>query len=110
MLPAPFCLTVAPAHGALLDAFFERCRVYDPVDEDAWRVDAVGLDRSGVDEVFDLGDGDPPGCRHHRIEVSRRLAVDEIAFAVAFPGVDDGEVGDEAAFHDIALAVELAGL
>ena len=48
------------------------------------------------------------GGRHHRIEVARGLAVDEIALGVALPGIDDREVGDEAALHDVALAVELA--
>ena len=48
------------------------------------------------------------GRRHHRIEVARGLAIDEIALGVALEGVDDREIGDEAAFHDVALAVELA--
>jgi hypothetical protein len=32
-----------------------------------------------------------------------------VALAIGFPGVDDGEVGDETTFHDIAFAVELSG-
>ena len=48
------------------------------------------------------------GGRHHRIEVARGLAVDEVAFGIALPGVHDREVGDEAGLHDVALAVELA--
>ena len=38
------------------------------------------------------------------------LRIDEIAFRVALPGVDEREVGDQAALHDIGLAVELAHL
>src|SRR5208282_5128956 len=40
--------------------------------------------------------------------VARRLAVDEIALVIAQIGMDDGQVGNEAALHHIALAVELA--
>src|SRR5215471_14134133 len=107
MLLAPFCLVAAPTHRPLLDAFFERCRVDDPMDEDTRRVDVIGIDRAGVDQLLDLGDGDSRGGCHYRVEVARRLAIDKIAFAVAFPGMDDGEVGDEAALHYVALTVEV---
>ena len=50
------------------------------------------------------------GRRHHRIEIARGLAEDEIALGVALPGVDDRHIGDEAALHDIGLAVEFAHL
>ena len=50
------------------------------------------------------------GGRHHRIEIARRLAEDEIALGVAFPGVYDGDIGEEAALHDICRAVEFARL
>ena len=46
--------------------------------------------------------------RHHRIEVARRLPVDEVAFGVALPGVNQGDVGDEASLHHIGLVVEVA--
>ena len=47
------------------------------------------------------------GGRHHRVEVARGLAVDEVAGGVALPGLDDGEVGEQAALHHVFLAVEL---
>ena len=67
-----------------------------------------GLMSPGSHQMFDLGNRHPAGGCHHRIEVSRGLPVDEIAFGVAHPGVHDGEVGDDAALHDVLLAVELA--
>ena len=75
---------------------------------DARRDDVVGIDLARLDQVLDLGDRDLAGGRHHRIEVARGLAVDEVALGVALPGVHDREVGDEAALHDVVLAVELA--
>ena len=51
-----------------------------------------------------------PGARHHRIEIARRLAIDEIAFGVALIGVDERDIGDESALHDIGRAVEVAQL
>ena len=60
--------------------------------------------------MLDLGDGELARGRHHRIEVARGLPVDEVAFRVALPGVDEREVGDEAALHQIGLVVEVAGL
>ena len=68
----------------------------------------VGIEFAGFDEMFDLGDGHLGGGRHVRIEVARRLAIDEIAFGVALPGVDDGDVGEEAVLHHVWLAVEIA--
>ena len=46
--------------------------------------------------------------RHDRIEIARGLAVDEVALGIGLPGVHDREIGDQAAFHDVLLAVELA--
>src|SRR3954451_22584163 len=93
---------------ALLDALLEVHAVHDALHEDAGRVDVVGIDLAGLDEVLDLGDGDAGRGRHDWVEVARRLAVDEVALGIALPGMDDGEVGEDAAFHDVALAVELA--
>ena len=50
------------------------------------------------------------GGRHHRIEVARGLAVDEIALGVALPGMDERDVGGEPGFHHERLVVEIADL
>ena len=79
----------------------------DALDEDAGRVDVVGIEFAGRNQMLDLGHRDLGGGRHHRVEVARGLAVDQVAGGVALPGVDDGEVGEQAALHDVFLAVEL---
>ena len=62
-----------------------------------------GSTRFSTSATVDLGRG-----RHHRIEVARGLSIDEVAFGVGLPGVHDRQVGDDAALHDVLLAVELA--
>ena len=76
--------------------------------EHAGRVDVIRIDLAGRHQVLDLGDGDLRRRRHHRIEVARGLAIDEIAGGIALPGVNDREIGEQAAFHHVFLAVELA--
>jgi hypothetical protein len=49
---APFCSIgsiATVADGALLDPLFKRFRMDDPVDEDAWRVNVIGIDGAGFD-------------------------------------------------------------
>ena len=67
-----------------------------------------GIDFSGFNKMLDLRHCDLAGCRHHRIEVARRFAIDEIAFGIALIGVNNGDIGDKSAFHDIGRAVEFA--
>ena len=58
-------------------------------------MDLVGIERAGLHELFDFRDRDASRGRHHRIEIARGLAIDEIAFGVALPRLDDGKVRGE---------------
>jgi hypothetical protein len=64
--------------------------------------------------VLDLGDRDPAGHGGERVEVAGGGVEDEVAVAVAFPGADEGVVGDNRAFqHELPRAsvdVERAGV
>ena len=82
--------------------------MHEALDENAGGDDVVGVDLPGLDEMFDLRDRDLARGGHHRIEVSRRLPVDEIAFRIGLPRMDDGNIGHKTALHDEGLAVELA--
>ena len=42
---------------------------------------ALGIELADLDELLDLGDRDLPGRGRHRIEVARRLPIDEVARA-----------------------------
>src|SRR5690242_7978275 len=98
-------MSVLP-HGALFNALLEYAAA-DALDEDARRVDRIGIERSDRHQLFHFRNRDLAGRRHHRIEVPRRLAEDEIAFRVAFPRFDNGEIGLQSALEDVGLAVEL---
>ena len=67
-----------------------------------------GLISPGWHQVLDFGHGDLAGGGHHRIEVARGLSIDQVALAVAHPGVHDREVGNEPTLHDEALAIKFA--
>ena len=58
----------------LLDALLGRGIVHDALHEDARRVDLVGIELTGGDQVLDFGHGDPPAGRRHGIEVARGLS------------------------------------
>jgi hypothetical protein len=55
-------------------------------------VDVSGSSCADLDELLDLGDGDVRRRRHHRVEVHRGVAIDEVAVAVALPRLHDGEI------------------
>src|SRR4051812_11216835 len=50
----------ARAGGAVLDLLALRADDDHPVDEDPGQVHVLGPDLAGLDELLDLGDGDPP--------------------------------------------------
>src|SRR5437016_5684447 len=62
-----------------LDGLLVPRALEDPLHEDAGRVHRVGLDGAGRDQLLDLGDRHLAGGGHHRVEVARGLAVDEVA-------------------------------
>ena len=77
----------------------------DVLHENAWRDDVIRIDGAGLDQVLHFGDGDARGGRHHGIEVARRSPIDQITHAVAFPRLDEGEVGAQRVLEDVGLAV-----
>src|SRR6266568_5594861 len=81
----------------------------DSVDENAGGVNLIRRKLAGFDEFFDFGDDVVGGGSHHGIEVARSLAINEIAPAIAFPRLDEGEIAAEAALHDVRAAIEFAG-
>src|SRR5206468_7200450 len=93
-------------HGALLDPLFVVFALQDVLHENARRDDVVWVDGAGLDQVLHFGDGDARGGRHHGIEVARRSPIDEITRPIAFPRLDEGEVGAQRFLEDVRLAVD----
>ncbi len=77
---------------------------------DAGGVDVVRIELAHLDELLDLGDGDLGRRGHHRVEVHRRVPVDEVAEAVASPRLDDREVAADGRLEHVGAPVELARL
>jgi len=73
-------------------------------------VDLVGVQRSRLDQLLDLGDRDPTTHRRQRAEVACGPSIDEVAVAVALPGADQAEVTDDRPLQDVVAAVERPGL
>src|SRR5438045_8529988 len=84
--------------------------MHDALHENSWRVNLVGLDLARLDQLLDLRDGHLARGGHDRVKVARGLSVHEIAFAVAFPGMDDRQIGDKAALHTLSCPIEIAPL
>ena len=84
--------------------------VDEPLHEDARRVHVIGIDLADLHDLLGLGDADAARGRGHRIEVARRLAIDEVAGLVGLPGLDERHIRVQRALHHVLLAVELARL
>ena len=70
----------------------------------------IGVELAEFDEFFHFGDDVIRGSRHHRVKVARRLSVDEVAPAVAFPRFDERKISAETALHHVHAAIEFACL
>src|SRR5215472_12376564 len=74
--------SLPPANGALLDPFLADRALDDPVDVNAGRMHAVGIDRAQLNQLLDLDDRDLRSGRHYRIEVAGGFAELKIAEGV----------------------------
>src|SRR6516165_8444695 len=82
----------------------------DPMDENTRGMDRIGVEFPCWHKMLHLRHSQLTGGGHHRIEVPRGFAIDEIAFGIALPGMNDRDVRDDSAFHDISFAIKLADL
>ena len=93
----------------MLDLLVVGRTAEDALHEDAGRMDVVGVERAHRHELLDLRDAELGRGRHHRIEVTGRLAIDEVAGGIALPRLHQCHVGEQAALHDVFVAVEDLG-
>ena len=101
-----FLFSGCPLDGADLDALLVGGTLEDAVHVDARRVDLVGIELPHPNQLLDLGDGDFPTGGDHGVEVARGFSVDEVAQAVAFPGLHQGDVGADGRLKHIFQAVK----
>ena len=93
-----------------LDPLLVARALEDVLHEDARRDDRVGVERARLDELLDLGDRDRGRRRHHRVEVARGAAVDEVAEAVAPERLHEREVGLQRRLEHVVAPVDDARL
>src|ERR1700731_3413493 len=102
------------------NCFFPYCPFFNPLfknltlenslHEHARRMNHFRVQFPGLNQVFDFGNRNFCSRRHHGIEISRGLAVDEIAPSVALPSLDKCEVSLQGALHDVGATIEFARL
>src|SRR6516162_91784 len=93
---------------SLGDGRFAIGYVQHAIDVDARRRDLLRIERAEIDNVLRLRDRQLRRRRHHRIEISRRGAIDQVAPAIGFPGLDQGDVAGQRFFQEIFAAGNLA--
>ena len=76
-----------------LDALLRLRIVDEALNEDAGRVNLVGVEFAGLDDDLGLCDGDAAAGGDVGIEVARGAAVDEVAVRVGLPRLHQREVG-----------------
>src|SRR5579864_4585200 len=64
----------------------------DAVDEDGRRDDDFRIERTKLDDLGNLNHRQRRRHRHHRIEVPRRLAIDEIAATIGLARADQRDI------------------
>src|SRR5215813_12382942 len=89
------CLPGGPAFDPLLVLRPLKNRVHI----EPRRVHVIRIERTEISKLFHFRNHViGRGC-HHRIEIPRRFPVNQIAPAVAFPGLDEGKVSADSALH-----------
>ena len=77
---------------------------------DSWRDNVVRIQLSGFDQLLDLSDRHLRRSRHHRVEVPRSLAIDQIAQPIALPRLHQSHVRTRARLEHIGPPRDLARL
>src|SRR6185503_17451834 len=68
------------------------------------------VELAGLDQMLHLGYCDFGGHGTDGIEVTGRLAEDQVAVSVSLPSTHKGEVSGQCSLEQVGLAVELRGL
>src|SRR5208283_2375059 len=99
-----------PSHRSPFDTLLVIRPLEDAMDVNAWRVHLVGIDLARFHQMLHFSDRYSAGSGHHGIEVARCLPIDEVAPAVALPGLDEREVRSQRTFEHVRAATEFARL
>ena len=67
----------------------------------------VGIELADLNQFFDLGDADLAASGDHRVKISRRFAVNEVAGFVALPCLHDRQLGRDTRLEDVIGVAEI---
>src|SRR5260370_28804469 len=97
----------AALHRTKLDAFLVARALDDAIDEDARRVDLVGIKLADLDELLYLGNADFAATGDHLVEVPRGFSLNEVAGFVALPCLHERNLRRDAGFENVFLIVAI---
>src|SRR5450755_1878849 len=97
---------LAAANGQFLDQPAVVRPLYNALHVDPRRMDAIRIQHARLDQFLDLGNRDSSSGSHWRVEIPRGLAIDKISFSVPAPGLHERDIGDEASFKYVGLAID----
>src|SRR5579862_1859081 len=95
-------------HRAFFDSALIQFTLKNSFHVDRGRMDRIAIKVSRLDQMFNFSDSHLRRGRHDGVKIARRLAIDKVSHAVAFPGFYEGEIGGESALHHVNAAVEFA--
>src|SRR5689334_15118288 len=75
-----------------LDALLVTLALQDVTHENPRRDDVIRIDFARFDQLLHFGNRHSRGGGHHRVEVARRAAIDQIPGGVAAPGLYEREI------------------
>src|SRR5215213_2654124 len=98
--PLPSAVPALPAPDRpLLAPFFVGRTLENVSDKNPRSDDVIRIDLARVHELLDFCNRHLGSGGHHRVEVARGAPVDQVAHAVALPGVDEGKISAERWFQ-----------
>src|SRR5579864_5700285 len=98
----------ALAYRSFFDGLLVIGALKNSVHKNSRRMYAVRRQLAEFHQFFHFRDHIIRGSRDHRIEVPGRLAIDEVAPAIAFPRLDESEIASQGALQEIFASIKFA--
>src|SRR5690606_42158165 len=78
------------SHSSLFDTLLTIWHMENLLHINARCVDQIRVNLTGGSQMLDFGYGQPGSSRHHRIEVARCLAINEVSFCITLECMNEG--------------------
>src|SRR5258708_1701623 len=102
-------VTLSPlAYGTFFDPLFQAAAQNNSLNVDTRHMYLIGFNISRFNDVLGFHNRDARCRSHHRIEVARGFAENQVAPAVGLPRMNERKVCFERAFHHVSTAIKVA--